>query len=389
MDNSAFKEKNDKTIVQKESETYGKILVVDDHEANRVLIQEALEGEGYTVIEAEEGFSGYKAAVNQQPDIILLDIMMPEVDGYKVCSQLKKHPSTKDIPVIFITGMDKLEDVLKGFSLGAVDYVKKPVKIAEVLARVKTQLKLRRLEKEKIEAAEAKLKSAHWESIKAISEGIAHNFNNILAAVMGNLQYIQPLMNDKDGKEAVEDSLESMERAKKLVELLQIYQTLSPDFCTAEIIDIVHDAQAGMEESMDMDCVVEIEVMEAMPKVPAQIAPYMRVAIREGLKNAYEAMKNEKGKITIKAWIEEDESYGNFMIVEIEDNGKGIEDDVARKAFLPFFSTKNIVGVGLGLFSSKIALEQVKGKMTLKENKKGVVTAKITVPVRKEDMEIT
>ena len=117
------------------------VLVVDDTEANIDVIVEAL-GSEYEVIVAMDGESALEAVDSDPPDIILLDIMMPEMDGYKVCSRLKSHSKTRNIPIIFLTAMSETQNKTKGFELGAVDYITKPFEILEVKERIKTHLSL-------------------------------------------------------------------------------------------------------------------------------------------------------------------------------------------------------------------------------------------------------
>jgi putative two-component system response regulator len=117
------------------------ILVVDDTEANVDILVEAL-GDLYSVSVAMDGESALETVAEEPPDIILLDIMMPGMDGYEVCRRLKADPKFSSIPVIFITAMSEIENKTKGFGLGAVDYITKPFEIAEVQARVKTHLSL-------------------------------------------------------------------------------------------------------------------------------------------------------------------------------------------------------------------------------------------------------
>lgn len=121
-----------------------KILVVDDERSNRELLSALLQPH-YTVMLAENGEQTLEIAArsSNRPDLILLDIMMPGMDGFEVCRRLKKDECTTNIPIIFVTAMDKIEDESKGFSLGAVDYITKPVSQPIVLARVKTHLQLK------------------------------------------------------------------------------------------------------------------------------------------------------------------------------------------------------------------------------------------------------
>ncbi|MFO7890291.1 MAG: response regulator [bacterium] len=118
------------------------ILTVDDNPSNIRLLTHYMEKEGYNVITAEDGFEGFKAAIQYHPDLILLDVMMPGTDGYEVCELLKTEEETRDIPVVFLTAKAEAEDKIKGFEMGAVDYIIKPFNLIEVSTRVKHHLKL-------------------------------------------------------------------------------------------------------------------------------------------------------------------------------------------------------------------------------------------------------
>ena len=120
-----------------------KVLVVDDEPMNINLLVELLKPH-YKVMAAKNGELALKAAKSTAPpDLVLLDIMMPEMDGYEVCRRLKEDRETKDIPVVFVTAMGETDDETKGLELGAVDYITKPISPPIVLARVKTHLALR------------------------------------------------------------------------------------------------------------------------------------------------------------------------------------------------------------------------------------------------------
>ncbi len=123
------------------------ILIVDDTPANIGVVAENLEMHGYRVLVAQDGEEGVQRADFMHPDLIMLDVMMPGIDGFEVCRRLKKEAKTRDIPVIFMTARTEVEDKLQGFKAGAVDYVTKPLQIDEVIARVETQLSLSALQK--------------------------------------------------------------------------------------------------------------------------------------------------------------------------------------------------------------------------------------------------
>jgi putative two-component system response regulator len=121
-----------------------KVLLVDDNTANLQVLRETLDGSGYKLLIAKNGRNALEVVRKARPDLILLDIMMPEMDGYEVCRTLKADVATRHIPVIFLTAMADAEDEAKGLSLGAVDYITKPINPGLVKARVRNQLELRR-----------------------------------------------------------------------------------------------------------------------------------------------------------------------------------------------------------------------------------------------------
>ncbi len=137
------------------------IQIVDDSSVNLTLLEEVLKSEGYSVLSVQAGLQAHKVAVDQRPDLILLDIMMPDIDGFDVCKRLKQDPATTDIPVIFVSAKNDVESKVKGFEIGAVDYVTKPFEKVEILARVRLHLKLSMSAKALAAEQSEKLRSIH------------------------------------------------------------------------------------------------------------------------------------------------------------------------------------------------------------------------------------
>ncbi len=123
------------------------VMVVDDNPANIKLVLNYLQGHGCVTIMARNGEMALRRAAFSHPDVILLDVMMPDMDGFEVCRRLKADPETEDIAVIFMTALSQTKDKLRGFGAGAVDYVTKPLHMAEVLARVNSHLTIRNLQR--------------------------------------------------------------------------------------------------------------------------------------------------------------------------------------------------------------------------------------------------
>jgi len=124
----------------------GDILIVDDETANLKLLKELLSREGYQVRPADLPQLAINSALAQPPKLILLDVKMPEMDGFEVCRRLKQDERTRDIPIIFVSALQDVQDRVRGFEVGGVDFISKPFQEKEVLARVHTHVSLRNLQ---------------------------------------------------------------------------------------------------------------------------------------------------------------------------------------------------------------------------------------------------
>jgi DNA-binding NtrC family response regulator len=140
---------------ESEGDLHGaRILLVDDQPANLAVLRQLLEAEGYKVVLAPNGEVALRNAGRILPDLVLLDVMMPQMDGFEVCRRLRQDPRTAEIPVIFITARDDKEDILAGFTAGGLDYITKPFQEEEVLVRVRTHVRLHRLTQELVQKNE-------------------------------------------------------------------------------------------------------------------------------------------------------------------------------------------------------------------------------------------
>ena len=137
------------------------ILVVDDDATNVMVLESMLKKEGYRTLRAGNGREAMEIAKKRKPDLILLDIMMPEIDGFQACRTLQQDSTTTDIPVIFLSALDEVDSKVKAFDIGAVDYVGKPFHKAEVLARVRLHLKLNLSRVQALQAQTEKLQQLH------------------------------------------------------------------------------------------------------------------------------------------------------------------------------------------------------------------------------------
>ncbi|MCE5217099.1 response regulator, partial [bacterium] len=174
------------------------LLIVDDTPANLQVLAAMLKGQGFTVRPVPSGELALRAAESEPPDLILLDIMMPEMNGYEVCERLKDNDDLRDIPVIFISALSDTSDKVKAFEVGGLDYVTKPFQFEEVRARVGAHLKLRRLQ---VEAAEHHRQlEQSYEQLRELEElrdslmhMIVHDLRTPLTSIITGLETMETL----------------------------------------------------------------------------------------------------------------------------------------------------------------------------------------------------
>ncbi|HBR00056.1 MULTISPECIES: response regulator [unclassified Roseofilum] len=223
------------------------LLIVDDTPDNIRLLSTMLAEQGYKVRKALNGEMALNSCQADPPDLVILDIKMPDLDGYTVCERLKLNPETAEIPVVFISALDDVIDKVKAFQVGGVDYISKPFQCEEVLARVRSQLTIRELTfklEQKVEARTAALlgafetlqetqiqlvQSEKMATLGQLIAGIAHEINNPLGFITNNLAFAQ-------------------EGVQSLMEHLQLYQQEYPQ-PTEAIID--------HSETIDLEYVLE------------------------------------------------------------------------------------------------------------------------------------
>ena len=180
-----------------------RLLIVDDTPQNLQVLGGILREQGYKLSVAQSGVQALEVARRVLPDLILLDVMMPEMDGFEVCRQLKADPAMAEIPVIFLTAKTEAEDVVRGFELGAVDYVGKPFNPPELLQRVQTHLELallrRDLERQVEEKTSQLLQAQRLESMGQLAAGIAHEVNSPMQFIGNNTDFLSQAFADLAG----------------------------------------------------------------------------------------------------------------------------------------------------------------------------------------------
>lgn len=367
------------------------ILIVDDTPANLKLLAEILGKYGYVVRSASNGRLALRTVAVRKPDLILLDINMPDMDGYEVCQQLKASDSSRAIPVIFISANSEVTDKVKGFAVGGVDYITKPFQHEEVLARVRTHIELRHLQVS-LERAYGDLSTSHTRllrqekmaSIGQLAAGIAHEINNPLGFINGNLGTMKRQLGDllkfievqsqafdtlaagaelanvlvcvqQSRKEldidylaeelpvVVSESLDGGERIKKIVHDLMRFARVGS--CAQEIINL-NEELAGTIYMLTHLWKEHSVVHTDFSVLPTLIgdAAQLNLVFLNLLLNAAQSIKTS-GEIGVRTWQED-----GFIKVAISDNGCGIAAAHLARIFDPFFTTKDVgKGMGMGL----------------------------------------
>jgi len=210
-----------------------KILVIDDYPDNVFLIQDRLEQEGFEVIKAYDGHMGIKKAIEEKPDLILLDIMMPGISGYDVCRTLTSREDTKQIPIILLTALTEAENLKEGLQAGAFDYIKKPFNKTELIARIKSALRFSETNKflieiEKIKTFAATVTTANHEIKQPLTL-----INLSTAAIR------RELSKESFSKEAVLKRIEFIEKAANdIVKVLEKLGSIKKPVLTPYVNDL-------------------------------------------------------------------------------------------------------------------------------------------------------
>ncbi|MCL1464559.1 hybrid sensor histidine kinase/response regulator [Argonema galeatum] len=404
----------------------GFILIVDDNSTNLSILSQALKQIGLKVRMAMDGTTAINIAQQQTPELILLDVMMPGIDGFETCTLLKANPSTQSIPVIFMTALADSESKVKGLSLGAVDYITKPFEEQEVIARVNIHLQLRHLTKaledrsqqldEKnlhIEQAMQELKRTQAQLILAekmsglgqIVAGIAHEINNPITFIYGNIahanEYVQDLLNlikiyqheyphltEKLLKTTEDMDLDFLttdiqklfvsmqEGAKRIRQIVLSLRTFSRlDESEMKAIDI-HE---GIESSLLIlqhrlkvkKGISDINVIKEYGKLPTITcyASQLNQVFFNILNNAIDSLEeahNRDTSLAVCIRISTEQTCSKFVKIKIADNGVGMTQEVLPDIFNPFFTTKPVgSGTGLGLaISYQIVVEKHLGQLS-------------------------
>lgn len=364
-----------------------KILVVDDQPINVQLLKRKLERENLRILPAYSGKEALEVVANEKPDLILLDVMMPDMDGIEVCQRLQANEETRSIPVIFITARSSKEGKLEGLGVGAVDYITKPIDLDETLARVQTQLRFVAINREMVDLQRRLVEARRAATIGAVTQGIAHNLNNLLGVVIGYLDLIKAYHDKPDqvtrNAQHVEEAVQRIVSIIKQLSSLVIKTRLpSLKFKLSHLI-------AGAVDRYQQDLKITQPVVIDNPLGDLEIDTHVEVfedVLTKILINAWEAYEPrppEERTITIRTALIERAPEGNMVQIRVEDQGKGIDPDIRDHMFEPFISTKHTVGVGMGLTVARHSLRNMWGDLTLEDRPGGGTVAVMLHPVER------
>ncbi|QYY36415.1 hybrid sensor histidine kinase/response regulator [Ruficoccus sp. ZRK36] len=365
-----------------------KILVVDDQPINIKLLQRKLEREGYVVQTAYNGLECLEAVKSNPPDLILLDVMMPEMDGIEACQRLKENEDTKAIPIIFITAKSSKEGKLEGLSAGGVDYITKPIDLDETLARVKTQLRLQEIFRENMDLQMRLADSRKTAAIGAITQGIAHNLNNLLGVVVG---YLDLLKNGFDSPDMVQRSVTLMDQAiSRMVNIIRQLSTIATNERVAltplNLQDILESSITRFKEESGVETTVTITNELPEEFTLTSNAEVVESIIGKLLINAWESYPKNEPDENREVWIETelvDIGDSQRLLIKVNDDGTGIPENIRDTIFEPFITSKTSVGRGLGLTMARHAIRNLRGDLDLQERPSGGTCAVVSYPISK------
>jgi len=337
-----------------------RLLIIDDIPENIGILFGLLSDQGHEVLIAEDGVTGLETAYSEQPDLILLDVMMPLVDGFEVCRRLKEQPTTQDIPVIFLTALSETHNKISGFQLGAVDYITKPLKHEEVLARVNTHLTVRRLQQQQQQYIE-QLKERNAE-LDAFAHTVAHDLKNPLGVITGMSEML--CLQHRENAELLlvaQDIRNSGYKMRQIIDALLLLAKVSKQQFTLEVLDLNEIMQHVMQRIQPQLQEQHGNVLfpKQWPMVQGQPQWVEEVWINyltNGLKYGGQPPRLEIGA--------QDEA--EYVCFWVKDNGPGLSHEAQEKIFTPFTRLSHHLGEeghGLGLSIVERIIKKLGGRV--------------------------
>jgi two-component system sensor histidine kinase/response regulator len=373
-----------------------KILIVDDLPKNLMVLGNILLKENFQIAYAKNGKEALRQALNTDFDLILLDIMMPEMDGYEVCITLRKEPRTKKTPIIFLTAKNDADSIVKGFEAGAQDYVSKPFNTNELLARVYTHLELKKnrqkLEdinvylEEKVKERTADLEKAN-KKIQSLDKAksaflglISHEIRTPLNGIIGFLDILkQSFIDDHENKELIEMTVEAAERLNDFSELSLLITQLNVN--TYELnhkqIDFVSMLNRVKDKVnrkwQDEKTIHFVESVESDSYI-LKLDPKLIEKVLFGLLDNAVKYSEQQALIRLNIY-----NKMGFFVCEIVDKGCGFTEEALSFAFEPFASDKqhDLEGFGLNLAAAQLIVQAHDGRIEVENAEEG--GAKVTL----------
>ena len=320
------KQKRKQTKLKQKKPNLMTILVVDDEKELRETLKNALELEGYDVILAENGLVGFTLAQEKKPDLILLDISMPVMDGFTTLFKLKQNPSTKDIPVIILTGQYVDEENLeRGFNLGAVEYLYKPIKLAELTARVRSVLRMKILE---LEAKKAQTSTAKF---------FINEIKRIFSTLKGVMEIL--ILSEGISGEFKASISEDLKKLKKWFEVVDYYTIINDIVAGVEkmdmrIVDLSTLLKNLIEEVKGKYESVKFELNLAREAIIQGDDNLLRAGFKIFIDSVSEGMPSG-GTISITQTIRSGKD-GRFVFVVVRDEAQKLPLEFAKILFNPY-----------------------------------------------------
>jgi len=348
-----------------------KILIVDDAVDTVELLKKRFHSEGYDTSEAYNGEEALEMVPEYNPDLIVLDVMMPKIDGYEVAKRLKADEKTKYIPVLMLTAKGEVEHKVKGLDIGADDYMAKPFDYKELSARVRSLLSIKATHEKKVEEEKSG-------ALEQMMEQVAHEIRNPLTSVGGFARKVfsrlpEGDVNKKYMQMIIEDVaiLESM--IKQLIELKSISISVQEP---SDINEIIKEALKVFEQDIVQKGIsVETDLTENLPLITAD-KKLLKRAFCNLIKNSIEAMETGTKILKITSRVS-----GDNLELQFSDTGKGISRDKIRNIFDPLVTSK-VYGPGLGLTFALRIIQDHKGTISVESEPENGTTFTIKFPIQ-------
>lgn len=336
-----------------------RILLVDDNPTNIDVLYEYLSDAGYEMLVAEDGPSALERVDYALPDLILLDIMMPHMDGFEVCANLKAREDTRDIPVIFISAMGSTEDKVKGFRSGSVDYITKPFHNEEVLARVETHISLLRMRKKLRRKNE--ILSEQNEALNAYARTVAHDLKNPLNLILnfGRLLQEENVLTGTNAKD-LGAIVQSADRMNHIIQDLLLLAQLRKD----EVRPVQVHMESVVRQSLDRLAILleekQVEVVRPEEWRDAMgVSSWVQAVWVNFITNAV-----KYGGTPPRIRLRCERREGRIWYA-VEDNGPGISPEERDRVFEEFsrLGGEKTEGHGIGLSIVKRIVNRLDGEL--------------------------